>query len=71
MFSRVCLKLCGKGGKIKSGDHFYTVSMASRFTIYSINQTSDLIYQISVIIYKISEILYKIYQMRYLIYSIK
>ena len=33
-------------------------SMASRFTIYSINQISDLIYQISYIIYKISDILY-------------
>ena len=32
-------------------------SMASRFTIYSINQISDLIYQISYIIYKISDIL--------------
>ena len=32
--------------------------MASRFTIYSINQISDLIYQISYIIYKISDILY-------------
>ena len=34
--------------------------MASRFTIYSINQVSDLIYQISYIIYKISDILYQI-----------
>ena len=34
--------------------------MASRFTIYSINQISDLIYQISYIIYKISDILYQI-----------
>ena len=32
--------------------------MASRFTIYSINQISDLIYQISFIIYKISDIRY-------------
>ena len=32
--------------------------MASRFTIYFINQISDLIYQISYIIYKISDILY-------------
>ena len=31
--------------------------MAGRFTIYSINQISDLIYQISDI-YKISDILY-------------
>ena len=35
-------------------------TMASRFTIYSINQISDLIYQISYIIYKISDILHKI-----------
>ena len=34
--------------------------MASRFTIYSINQISDLIHQISYIIYKISDILYQI-----------
>ena len=34
--------------------------MASRFTIYSVNQISDLIYQISYIIYKISDILYQI-----------
>ena len=32
--------------------------MASRFTIYSIYQISDLIYQISFIIYKISDIRY-------------
>ena len=32
--------------------------MASRFTIYSINQISDIIYQISYIIYKISQISY-------------
>ena len=32
--------------------------MASHFTIYSINQISDLIYQMSYIIYKISDILY-------------
>ena len=31
--------------------------MASCFTIYSLNQISDLIYQISYIIYKISDIL--------------
>ena len=36
----------------------YKIFMASRFTIYSINQISDLIYQISYIIYKISDILY-------------
>ena len=36
----------------------YVKSMASRFTIYSINQIPDLIYQISYIIYKISDILY-------------
>ena len=36
------------------------ISMASRFTIYSINQISDLIYQISYKIYKISDILYQI-----------
>ena len=30
--------------------------MASHFTIYSIDQISDLIYQISYIIYKISDI---------------
>ena len=35
-------------------------SMASRFTIYSINQLSYLIYQIPYIIYKISDISYKI-----------
>ena len=35
-------------------------SMASLFTIYSINQISDLIYHISYIIYKISDILYQI-----------
>ena len=35
-------------------------TMASCFTIYSINQISDLIYQISYIIYKISDILYQI-----------
>ena len=35
-----------------------SICMASRFTIYSINQISDLIYQISYIIYKISDILY-------------
>ena len=34
--------------------------MASRITIYSINQISDLIYQISDIIYKISDIFYQI-----------
>ena len=34
--------------------------MSSRFTIYSINQISDLIYQIYFIIYKISDILYQI-----------
>ena len=34
------------------------IYMASRFTIYSINQISDLIYQISYIIYKVSDILY-------------
>ena len=34
--------------------------MASRFTVYSINQIADLIYQISYIIYKISDILYLI-----------
>ena len=32
----------------------YGTSMASRSTIYSINQISDLIYQISYIIYEIS-----------------
>ena len=31
--------------------------MASRLTIYSIKQISDLIYQISYIIYKISDII--------------
>ena len=36
-------------------------SMASRFTIYSINQISDLMFQISYKIYKISDMLYKIY----------
>ena len=34
--------------------------MASRFTIYYVNQISDLIYQISYIIYMISDILYQI-----------
>ena len=34
--------------------------MASCFTIYSIKQISDLIYQISYIIYKISDQLYQI-----------
>ena len=34
----------------------YKPSMASRFTIYSVNQISDLIYQISYIIYKMSDI---------------
>ena len=34
--------------------------MASHYTIYSINQESDLMYQISYIIYKISDLLYKI-----------
>ena len=33
---------------------------ASCFTVYSINQISDLIYQIFYIIYKISDILYQI-----------
>ena len=37
---------------------FVQYYMASRFTIYSINQISDLIDQISYIIYKISDILY-------------
>ena len=36
--------------------------MASCFTIYSINQISDLIYQISYIIYKISDILDILYK---------
>ena len=38
----------------------YLFPMASRFTIYSINQISDLIYQISYIIYKI------LYQISYI-----
>ena len=38
------------------------IRMASRFTIYSINQISDLIYQISYIIYKISDILDILYK---------
>ena len=34
--------------------------MASRYTIYSLNQISDLIYMISYILYKISHILYNV-----------
>ena len=37
-------------------------SMASRFTIYTINQISDLIVQISYTIYKISDILDSLYK---------
>ena len=45
---------------LKIDSSHYFVSMASRFTIYSINQISDLLYQIPNIIYKISDILYQI-----------
>ena len=47
----------------------YVVYMASKFTIYSINQISDLIYQISYIIYKISDIIYKISDISNILYK--
>ena len=47
---------------------FPLIFIASRFTIYSINQIFDLIYQISYIIYKISEILYQISNINDILY---
>ena len=42
--------------------NLYKLSMASGFAIYSINQISDLIYQMSYIIYKIPDILFQLYE---------